>query len=227
MGSNPCPLFLSMTIRESYLYVQNRLNKLSTNSGDNIEPFKFIEAFRAAHYHWIEDRFKLDGTNTTRIDEIQILLKTIILETKKETNHVIVSLPDDYLHFERATGLPCDIRIWLKSEADINVLLQDDFWKPSYEWQETLGTLQSNTLKVYTDNFNIDQVLLAYYRHPVQVNMSTGYTDINGEPTVDVDSEFDGSSIREILNITCQMLSGDTANQFGYQIHRAQTNQFT
>ena len=61
---------------------------------------------------------------------------------------------------------------WLKKEGDINVLLKDEFWKPSLEWGETICTIVGNKLRVYFDNFNIDYVILEYYRYPVNIIIS-------------------------------------------------------
>jgi hypothetical protein len=47
--------------------------------------------------------------------------------------------------------------------------------------------------------------------------MSDGYNDVNGNATVDVNPEFNGSSLIEILNATCELLAADTADQWRYQ----------
>ena len=112
-------------------------------------------------------------------------------------------------------------------EGDINRLLVDEFWKPSLEWGETLCTLQNKTLKIYTDNFTVITVKLVYYRKPVLINIGTGFTDINGTPTTNVDPEFQNSSLIEILNATCVILSGDTSDQWNYQTSSAQTQKHT
>ena len=206
-----------MTIHECYKYVQNRLNKSSTNFGDNVYKHQFVEAFNAVQLMWVESRIKVDETNIIRIDEVQQLIEVVTDKPKKINNYYELSLPDNYLHYKRSVSFaPCEIKNHLKKEGDINRLLQDEFWKPSIEWEETICTIAGNKLRVYVDNFSIKKVELHYYRTPILVNMQDG-TDINGVQTENVDPEFKNSSLIEILNFTCQLLASDNSDQWNYQ----------
>lgn len=218
-----------MTALESYQFVQNRLNRLSTNYGDNIPKYQFVEAFNAAQLHWCEDRFKIDQTNITRKDEIQrLIVDTNIKQLVSKDNYYELDLPEDYLHYIRSISLtPCPVYNFLKKEGDINRLLLDEFWKPSLEWQETICTIKDSKLRIYVDNFTIESVNLIYYRFPIPINLSTGYNDVNGTATFNQDPEFKGSSLLEILNLTCQLISGDTSDQWGYQVHTQRNQQHT
>lgn len=219
-----------MTVHECYQYIQNRLNKLSTNAGDNIEKFQFVEAFNTVQLMWAEDRFKMDEVNQVRIDELQPLLVTLDLKPVlvPNKNYYELPLPSNYFHYKRSvSNTPCQITNWLKKEGDINQLLNDEFWKPSIEWGETICTLVGNKLRIYIDNFSIDTVELLYYRYPRNINMKTAFVDANGNPTVDIDPEFQGSSLVEILNYTCLLLSGDTADQLNIQLFSQKNQQHT
>lgn len=211
-----------MTVQDCYKYIQDRLNKLSTNFGDNIAKHTFVLAFNTTQLQWAEDRVKLAETNIVRKDEIQQLLKNLeIPAIKTGNNYYDVILPQDYFHYKRSVSFaPCEIRNILKKEADISMLLRDNFWKPSLEWGETLCTLMNNKLRVYTDlenTFIISKINLVYYRYPMDINMSDGFADVNGVTTTDINPEFQGSSLVEILNSTCELLSADTADQWRYQ----------
>ena len=72
------------------------------------------------------------------------------------------------------------------------------FWKPSLEWGRNYLYFRRKQTKVYYDDFAIKNVNLIYYRYPIAINMADGYLDTNGQPTVDVDPEFLGSSVIEI-----------------------------
>jgi hypothetical protein len=219
-----------MTINACYQYVQNRLNKLSTNAGDNIEKFQFVEAFNASQLMWVEDRIKLDEVNLVRIDELQRLLvtqdiKPVLVPDKQ---YYELDLPSDYFHYKRSTSnVPCQIVNWFKKEGDINQLLNDEFWKPSIEWGETICTLVGNKLRIYVDNFSISSVELLYYRFPVSVNMKTIYPDVDNKLTEDIDPEFTGASLIEILNYTCLLLGGDTSDQMNIQLFTQKNQQHT
>ena len=210
------------TIKDCYQYVLNRLNKLSTNYGNSIETYKFTEALNAATLMWAENRIKLDETNIVRTDELQQLLLSKHINGVKSSlnnNYYEFDLPDDYFHYKRSTSFtPCEITNWLKKEANINLLLKDDNWKPSLEWGETLCTIVGNKIRVYVDNFIVEKIHLVYYRIPIQVSMASPDPDINGNTQIDIDPEFKNQNLIEILNITAQILAGDTEDQWNYQI---------
>ena len=210
-----------MTVLDAYTYVQDGLNKLSTNSGENIPKNNFVRAFNAVQYQWVEDRVKLNELNKIRIDEIQQLVSNSVLEApSKKTQYYEFTLPQNYYHYIRSyTDLNgCSLDNWLVKEGDINVLLSDEFWKPSKEWGETICTLGQDKLKVYYDDFSIKRINLTYFRYPIEINMEDGYPDVNGSPTVNVDPEFKGSSLIEILNLTIQHLAGIINDQNRYTI---------
>lgn len=211
-----------MTVLECYEYMQHRLNRLGTNFGDNIQKHVFVKAFNAQQLQWAEDRIKLGETNIVRKDEVQQLLKdSTQTPSKNGSNYYEINLPEDYFHYKRSVSYaPCEMRNILKKEGDINTLLRDAFWKPSFDWGETLCTLIGNKLRIYTDienTFSISKVNLVYYRYPISINMANGFTDVNGVTTTDINPEFKGSSLIEILNATCQLLAADTSDQFNYQ----------
>lgn len=218
-----------MTVLEAYQFVQNRLNRLSTNYGDNIPKYQFVEAFNTAQLHWCEDRFKVDQVNIIRKDELQRLITEVVVsDLTAGDNYYELDLPGNYFHYIRSfSNAPCPLYNFLKKEGDINRLLLDEFWKPSLEWQETICTIKNSKLRVYVDNFTINSVNLLYYRFPQAINMATGFPDINGDPTIDINPEFTGPSLLEILNLTCQLLSGDTSDQTGFQIFSSRNQQHT
>ncbi len=217
-----------MTVAECYQYAQSRLNKLSSNFAENLPKYQFVQAFNAMQILWVESRFKVDETNIVRTDEIQQLLKTLILKPKKTgSNYYEITLPEDYLHYKRSVSFaPCEIFNHLVKEGDINRLLQDEFWKPSLEWEETICTIAGDKLRVYVDDFTLKSVELHYYRSPVSINMADSFVDVNGNQTTNIDPEFKNSSLIEILNFTCQLLASDTTDQWNYQtlLNLNQTN---
>lgn len=206
-----------MRVEEAYRYITDRLNAMASNKGDNIPKHTFVRAFNACQDMWVEERFKLADTNNTRIDELQRLVTTLPATLQKENNYWYTPLPDDYYHTYRVdVYAPCLLTAYPKKEADINVFLNDSLWKPSLEWGETLYTISENKLKIYGD-FAIDSVNFLYFRRPVKINMADGYTDIDGNPNVNIDPEFVASSLLDILEKTVSLLAVDATDQFRYQ----------
>ena len=198
-----------MTILECYMYVTDRLNKLSSNNSQNIPYPQFIRTFNTAQLQWVEDRYKIDETSNTRIDELSILLKSQVLSKSVKENYYETTKPDDYFHFKRLYGSPCNINIIPVKEGDINNLIKSANWRPSKDWEETISTIVGNTIRVYKDdNFSLEDIVLVYYRYPLEVDIA-GYVKTDGTSSTDIDPEFKGSSLREILDFTVQILSGD------------------
>jgi hypothetical protein len=206
-----------MTITDCYQYIQDRINALSTNYGDNVPKHIFVRTFNAAQTTWVEERCKISSSNIIRTDEIDPLSTTYEFEPVKKEGYWEGSLPDNYYHFRRAIGFtPCQLFLYLKKEEEINRLLSDDNWKPSLEWAESIVTVSGKKLKVYGD-FNIDKVELLYYRVPNLVNMEDGYSDEFGNPNVNINPEFQESSLIEILTMTVNQLAADNGDSFRYQ----------
>ena len=216
-----------MNVIQCYKYVQDRLNSLSTNSGDNIPKHIFVRTFNAIQDVWVENRYKLNSSNTLRDDELQSILLDVELNPTKDEGFWRVEIPTNYYHFKRAIAYtPCEIFLYKKKEDEVNRLLNDENWKPSLEWQESFCTIMGNTLRVYGD-FSIDNIRFLYYRKPNPINMADGFVDELGEPTVDIDPEFQNSSLIEILNQTCMLLASDTSDQFRFQTLGANVTQNT
>ena len=73
--------------------VKQRLNKLSSNDYDNIESWQIIEAFNKGQVDWcrrnlhgVNTKQEGDEQSTRRIDDLQVLLSTVILNmTNRQT----------------------------------------------------------------------------------------------------------------------------------------------
>lgn len=220
-----------MTVAECYQYVQLRLNKISTNSNDNIPIFAFVSAFNTQQMLWAEDRFKINENNIVRIDELNHLLKSVdkpLVSIGGTNRYLEFELPQDYFHYSTSTSLtPCELRNHLVKEGNINTLLLDENWKPSLEWGETIATIVGKKLRVYIDGFTVSGVNLTYYRFPKDINMASGFNDVNNNTTIDVDPELIGASLIEVLNMTCELLAGDTQDQWNQQISSQRSQRHT
>lgn len=218
------------TVQDCFKYVTEALNKLGSDSSQNIPKTTFVTTFNAVQMQWVEDRVKVGELNRVRTDEIQQLATQVELNAKKENLYYYSELPTNYYHIIRpyATIGDCNLNIWPAKEGDVNVLLDDAFWTPSKEWGETFYTLVNNKIRVYHNNqFTLNKINLIYFRYPTSINMADGYEDVNGTPTVDVNPEFKGSSLIEILNLTVQHLAGAVNDQMRFQVFGNKTQTHT
>jgi hypothetical protein len=210
------------------LKVKQRLNKLASNDYDNIECWQIVEAFNKVQLEWI--RAQLGGVNIRkegdeqskrRIDDLQLLLKTVPLKgINKNLFFESVSLPADYMEFKRITAFgknpscPDELRrmrVDLAEEANIESYLRDTNTRPDWEWAETFCTLINNQVRIYTnDAFKVQKVELMYYHIPGQMlvagctNPATGVVAVKDE-----ECGFKDDITELLIDLTAAQLAGD------------------
>jgi hypothetical protein len=239
---------------DSLLYkVDQRLNKLSTNEHQQINLEDKILALNEAQIKLIKQ--KVDGTSTNsgygldafkkRYEDLQSLVMTynhqpLPLALKNaELNQYFANLHaltpkymfylDSYILADK--GVCTDRKIWINRDlakhGDIQFILTNDNYKPSFEYQETFNFLSSDEISVFTDGtFTPKDIYISYMRYPVYIN-KTGYIMLDGQPSTDQDCELETYLEDELLDLTVQNLAMYTENQSAVQssIYRIQTNE--
>jgi hypothetical protein len=239
---------------DSLLYkIDQKLNKLSTNEHQQINLEDKILALNEAQIKLIKQ--KVDGTSTNsgygldafkkRYEDLQSLVITynhqpLPLALKNaELNQYFANLHDlvpKYMFYLDSyiladKGRCTDRKIWINRDlakhGDIQFILTNDNYKPSFEYQETFNFLSSDEISVFTDGtFTPKDIYISYMRYPVYIN-KTGYIMLDGLPSFDQDCELETYLEDELLDLTVQNLAMYTENQSAVQssIYRIQTNE--
>jgi hypothetical protein len=239
---------------DSLLYkIDQKLNKLSTNEHQQINLEDKILALNEAQIKLIKQ--KVDGTSTNsgygldafkkRYEDLQSLVITYnhqplpLVLKNAELNQYFTSLHnlvpkymfylDSYILADK--GRCTDRKIWINRDlakhGDIQFILTNDNYKPSFEYQETFNFLSSDEISVFTDGtFTPKDIYISYMRYPVYIN-KTGYIMLDGLPSFDQDCELETYLEDELLDLTVQNLAMYTENQSAVQssIYRIQTNE--
>jgi len=239
---------------DSLLYkIDQKLNKLSTNEHQQIALEDKILALNEAQIKLIKQ--KVDGISTVsglgldsfkkRYEDLQSLVETynhqpLDLELKnEEVNQWFASLHtlvpkymfylDSYILADK--GRCKDRIVWvnrdLAKHGDLQFILNNEHYKPSFEYQETFNFLSSDEISVFTDGtFTPTKIYIMYMRYPQYINKE-GYIMLDGEPSVDADCELETYLEDELLDLTVQNLAMYTENQSAVQssIYRIQTNE--
>lgn len=206
--------------------IKERLNKLASFDYDNIECWQVVEAFNKAQIEWVRNQVHVnpnhkdsDESSKMQIDDIQNLLVTSPIGVKKRDKFFESDLlPSNYLYFKRVSmngkNDCCPARmftVYLDQASDVDNLLTDEFKSPSFEWGETFCTLQSNKVRIYTNNeFDVVNPTLTYYRKPRLieikdcVNPATGLVYANN-----ITCEFKDDIAELIVDKTIAILAGD------------------
>jgi len=239
---------------DSLLYkIDQKLNKLSTNEHQQIVLEDKILALNEAQIKLIKQ--KVDGISTVsglgldafkkRYEDLQSLVESynhqpLDLELKNpEVNQWFASLHalspkymfylDSYILADK--GRCKDRIIWvnrdLSKHGDLQFILNNDHYKPSFEYQETFNFLSSDEISVFTDGtFTPTKIYIMYMRYPQYINKE-GYIMLDGEPSFNQDCELETYLEDELLDLTVQNLAMYTENQSAVQssIYRIQTNE--
>ena len=239
---------------DSLLYkIDQKLNKLSTNEHQQINLEDKILALNEAQIKLIKQ--KVDGTSTIsglgldafkkRYEDLQSLVMPynhqplpLVLknaELNQWFTYIHLLTPkymfylDSYILADK--GICTDRKIWINRElakhGDIQFILTNNNYKPSFEYQETFNFLSSDEISIFTDGtFTPKDIYISYMRYPVYIN-KTGYIMLDGLPSFNQDCELETYLEDELLDLTVQNLAMYTENQSAVQssIYRIQTNE--
>ena len=239
---------------DSLLYkIDQKLNKLSTNEHQQINLEDKILALNEAQIKLIKQ--KVDGQNTVsglgldafkkRYEDLQSLVVTynhqpldltlLNAELNQWMANIHLLVPkymfyiDSYVLADK--GRCTDRKIWINRDlakhGDIQFILNNDHYKPSFEYQETFNFISSDEISVFTDGtFTPKQIFVSYMRYPDYINKE-GYIMLDGEPSFDQNCELETYLEDELLDITVQSLAMYTENMSAVQTAqmRIQTNE--
>jgi len=239
---------------DSLLYkIDQRLNKLSTNDHQQIQLEDKILALNEAQIKLIKQ--KVDGISTSsglgldafkkRYEDLQSLVvpyNNNELELSLKNSQLnqwkadITKLQPKYMFYIDSyvlanKGKCKDRKIWINRDlakhGDLQFILNNTHYKPSFEYQETFNFLSSDEISIFTDGtFTPTKIYISYMRYPTYIDKE-GYIKFDGEPSVDQDCELETYLEDELLDLTVQNLAMYTENQSAVQssAYRIQTNE--
>lgn len=209
-----------MLITEVYSIILDKMNNLGSNFNQSISANKAMVALDQAQYFWYDERLKVQEITKTVQRELQSFLvtKEVIGDVKK--GYITIELPDNYYHHSLVLLKPISCNnifpSTLKEQSNIGVLLQTDTTKPSLLWEQSFCTIAANKLDIYLD-FTPEWIKFSYYKKLTKPDLQTDYKHLDGNKTTNVDLEMENSSLFEIIEIACLILSGNFNDQFKVQ----------
>jgi len=239
---------------DSLLYkIDQKLNKLSTNDHQQIQLEDKILALNEAQIKLIKQ--KVDGISVVsglgmdafkkRYEDLQSLVVSYnnqplkLTEVDKEIHQWSANVHDlvpEYMFYVDSyimadKGKCKNRRIWINRDlakhGDLQFLLNNVHFKPSFEYQETFNYLSTDYISVYTDGtFTPNEIYIMYMRYPKYINKA-GYVMLDGTDSTDQDCELERYLEDELLDLTVQNLAMYTENASAVQSaqFRIQTNE--
>lgn len=239
---------------DSLLYkIDQKLNKLATNEHQQIPIEDKILALNEAQLKLIKQ--KIDGISVVsglgfdafkkRYQDLQRLVENYIDHPLDVTLHDknlnqwiadITTLSPKYMFYVDSYCLAdkgnCKGRIiWINQDlskhGDTSLLLKNDHYKPSFEYQETFNIVSSDEISIFTDGtFTPTKIYLMYVRYPEYIDKE-GYTKFDGTDSVNNDCELEEYLEDELVDLTVQCLGMYIENASAVQSaqFRIQTNE--
>lgn len=243
-----------MILVDSLLYkIDQKLNKLSTNNHQQIQLEDKILALNEAQIKLIKQ--KVDGFSVVsgmgldafkkRYEDLQRLVinykegKLDLSIKNKDINQWSADIdklnPKYMFHLDSYVladkGKCKDRKIWINKDlakrGDLQFLLNNDHYKPSFEYQETFNFISSDEISIFTDGtFTPTAIYISYMRYPIYIDKS-GYEKFDGTPSQDVNCELEYYLEDELVDLTVQNLAMYTENAAAVQSaqFRIQTNE--
>ena len=217
-----------MILVDSLLYkIDQKLNKLSTNDHQQIQLEDKILALNEAQIKLIKQ--KVDGISTVsglgfdsfkkRYEDLQRLVEhyndhplqlTLCNPQLNQYCASIESLTPRYMFYVDSYFLAdkgqCKDRMIrinqdLAKHGDIQLLLTNEFYKPSFEYQESFNFISSDEISIFTDGtFTPTTLYLSYMRYPEYIDKE-GYVKFDDSESITTNCELEEYLEDELLDI--------------------------
>jgi len=216
---------------DSLLYkIDQKLNKLSTNEHQQIQLEDKLLVLNECQIILIKQKMdKMDATKKV-YEDLQKLIEwpeehpLRMTETDTQLHKWASDLAplspsymfyvDSYLIADkgRCKNRKIFINKDLTAHGDLSMLLNNDHYKPSFEYQETFNMVSSDEIAIYTDGtFTPKMLYLSYLRYPKYID-KVGYIKLDGKTSVNQDCELSLYMEDELVDLTVQKLAKYTEN---------------
>ena len=221
---------------DTLLYeIDQRINKLANNAHQQISLEDKVIAISNGEIELIKQ--KIGGPNTYGLDSFKKRYQDLQFLIENYEDHPLSPVPknsvlnrwivnisslspkfmfylDSYMIADKveckSRKINCNTS--LIKHSDINFLLNNTNYSPSFEYQETIADISVDELHYYTDGtFTPTKIYLSYLRYPKLVSPGN-FEEIDGTISVKQDSELEEYLKDELLNIVCLNLGFYTEN---------------
>lgn len=218
---------------EAYKLLLSKVNKNDTNTNVKVPKSIFILLFNEQKRKWL-DKYIKDLESSDGIEDVEEIL---VLDQKLEfitdsSFKTDFKQPEDFMKrvsgFVEASKDDCkNIALvgWFVKPKDLNVLLQNQHHKPSFEYQETLGIINNGKVSFYKDNFTINNAYLTYYREPKDLDIQ-GYKKLDGSLSINQETGLSKINMEKIIDaVALEVVRNyESPEQFQLALQRKQEN---
>lgn len=197
------------TFEQAYEKTLLKVEKNITNDNSSLDRGRWVLMFNESQNKFIENTLQNRGSDDVRYIEKFLMLDKNISYSSKTKDFYNFPLPKNYLDLAdvraQASKGKCKQEVMYLIEVlseNLNQKLQDEYYKPSFKWRESLFLVNSNNISVYTlGEFEVNNILLSYYRYPNQAKLQE---EDNPESKFNetIELEWDDKSLDRIISMT-------------------------
>lgn len=195
-----------MTVEDAYVIYLNKSDKNITNDNVATDRGRFCILWNDKQIRYYRNLLQQKGLDDIRYAET--FLKSLRLaDPEKKLETFNFTLPNDFFDLgnirAKASKDKCkkqEIYLYETSPENYTEKLRDVNTSPSFLWRESLFTLSSNNISIFYNDFEIDELLLSYYRYPKNIEQ----LDKDNPESLfneDIKIEWDDKSIYAILDL--------------------------
>jgi hypothetical protein len=186
-----------MTIERIHQEIKFRWNKLNSNHKKDFPAAYIDDAINKASEDYVEIFYSGNNSKQYKFgfevtQQRTDLLQTLVVPADvaytptqvfpDQFSFDLSTLNEKYRHFLRAYIVPVEcpskkIPVAITRSNDLDTKLADANTQPSLLWNRCLGSIQGNTLRLYTKDYTILSLYIEYLTDPVKV-FSGGYDSL-------------------------------------------------
>lgn len=223
-----------ISIQDLLYKLDLRLNKVDTGEHQSIPTVDKLYALNQAQIQLVKK--KLNSNNVLglgmdsfkkRYEDLQGLAVQFEKLTPTKTKEIYSSYEVDLSKLSKDYMLPLEIYSMcsrgscterpviitrIVRHGDIGTMMNNNHYKPSFEYQESIAVISDDKLIIYTDGtFTVDEIHISYLKYPTPVDYD-GVIHIDGRVGTTVNSELPKQVEDELLNLATLELGIDTEN---------------
>lgn len=220
-----------MTTEELYYEFHLLVNKNNSQQNINVDKPHFVQMFNREYDRWLYEVLNTKNKDNSINDIQELLLSNVELKVSEiKDEFVIYNLPNNFFNYSECKLLASKgnisnklIYVYNIHPKEINVYIQDEFSKPSFEWEETIATIADNKLQVYKTDFNINKCYLSYYKASENIDLE-GYKKLDGSMSKNIDINLSSIYQRQILDRVAKEFARQYENTTQFQLAQERIN---
>ena len=213
-----------MTIEETYINFLNHVNRNNTNNNISVDRPRFVMLFNDVAIRYVEWILNKRNEDNIRYVESLLVLDKSLEEVGITEVATKFELPENYFDFSNLSvyaskdkSKKVKLKTWEIKSEDVEEIYHDINNEPSFDYRETFYFFTSGTVAVYKKDFDVDRVLLTYYRYPQKVDIS-GYIDVDGNDSTNIDPEFDDKVVGRIIIAMAKAFASNVSDPNNFQL---------